>query len=529
MKKIILQSFVFALLAILFSLPAYAQWYPLGDNVLGQNIVGYQDDLTGYSVSMSGNGMRVAVGSPGNLDTNAGHVRVYTFSGSSWEQIGQDIDGEAATDLFGHSVTMSVDGSRVAIGAPLNDANGNSSGHVRVYTFNGSSWVQLGQDIDGEATGDESGRAVSISADGSRVAIGARANNGNGSLSGHVRVYDWNGSSWVQLGQDIDGEVTNDYFGHSVSISADGNRLAIGAPFNNEQQGPFAAQGGHVRVYAWNGSSWVQLGQDIEGQTISNDQLGWSVSMSSDGNRLAIGSPTSAVASTCSGFGMNGGKVRIYNWNGSSWIQLGQDIDGFGSTIGGFNGQKSGWSVSMSGDGNRVAIGSPTPGGGTVHKGTVRVYDWSGSSWDQIGSQIMTSGYDNGQFGTSVSMSNDGYRLAIGSPYGYLGGNSIFFPGSVHIKIFDGFPPVTRIEQVELPSRFVMLYPNPAQHYFRLQSNTKESLHYCLINVQGQEVLSGYHKGYESEIGLDGIPTGIYTILFDQGYRSQQVYIKGVE
>jgi len=74
-----------------------------------------------------------------------------------------------------------------------------------------------------------------------------------------------------------------------------------------------------------------------------------------------------------------------------------------------------------------------------------------------------------------------------------------------------------------------MLYPNPAQHYFRLQSNTKESLHYCLINVQGQEVLSGYHKGYESEIGLDGIPIGIYTILFDQGYRSQQVYIKGVE
>ena len=49
--------------------------------------------------------------------------------------------------------------------------------------------MQLGEDIDGEAADDESGRSVSLSADGNIVAIGAYRNDGNGSNSGHVRVY----------------------------------------------------------------------------------------------------------------------------------------------------------------------------------------------------------------------------------------------------------------------------------------------------------------------------------------------------
>lgn len=48
-------------------------------------------------------------------------------------QIGNDIDGEAADDHFGTSVSLSSDGSLVAIGAPVNNGNGLYSGHVRVY------------------------------------------------------------------------------------------------------------------------------------------------------------------------------------------------------------------------------------------------------------------------------------------------------------------------------------------------------------------------------------------------------------
>ena len=148
-------------------------------------------------------------------------------------QIGLDINGEAAEDRSGYAVALSADGSRVAIGAPNNDSNGSYSGHVRIYDWTGSSWVQAGADIDGYAPGDQSGSSVALSADGSRVAIGAPYNDGNtgntGDNRGHVRVYDWTGSAWVQVGADIDGEAADDFSGGSVALYADGSRVAIGA------------------------------------------------------------------------------------------------------------------------------------------------------------------------------------------------------------------------------------------------------------------------------------------------------------
>ena len=118
---------------------------------------------------------------------------------SIWDKLGQDIDGEAGDDFSGYSVSLSSDGTIVAIGAPYNDGNDTSDsnrGHVRVYKFtadtsdsNGGSWNKLGQDIDGEASDDYSGLSVSLSSDGTIVAIGAIYNDGNGPFSGRVRVY----------------------------------------------------------------------------------------------------------------------------------------------------------------------------------------------------------------------------------------------------------------------------------------------------------------------------------------------------
>ena len=71
------------------------------------------------------------------LDPNSGHVRVYEYSGGSWSQLGADIDGEAAGDSSGYSVSLSSDGTIVAIGATGNDGNGSNSGHVRVYEYSG--------------------------------------------------------------------------------------------------------------------------------------------------------------------------------------------------------------------------------------------------------------------------------------------------------------------------------------------------------------------------------------------------------
>ena len=167
------------------------------------------------------------------------------FDAVQWKQVGADIDGEAAGDFSGYSVSMNSTGTRVAIGAYYNDGNGNKSGHTRVYENNDGTWGQLGADIDGEAGADRSGNSVSMNSTGTKVAIGAYLNDGNGDNSGHTRVYEYNGTTWGQLGADIDGEALNDKSGWSVSMSSDGTMVAIGGVSNDGN----GSNSGHVRVY----------------------------------------------------------------------------------------------------------------------------------------------------------------------------------------------------------------------------------------------------------------------------------------
>ena len=200
-------------------------------------------------------------------------LSLVSFSTSAqWTQLGQDIDGELAGDQSGFWIEMNATGNRVGIGAPKNNGNGSNSGHVRVYERTGTSWTQLGADIDGETTFDQSGTALSINAAGDRVAIGSRLNSGNGSNAGHVRVFQWNGTIWSQLGQDIDGGTAGDESGSSISLNDLGNRVAIGAEGNDGN----GINSGHVRVYEWNGIAWSQLGADIDGDSL-NDNSGFSV------------------------------------------------------------------------------------------------------------------------------------------------------------------------------------------------------------------------------------------------------------
>jgi len=114
----------------------------------------------------------------------------------------------------------------------------------------------MGNDIDGEDTGDTSGFSVSLSADGTTVAIGSPDNDGiNGVLSGHVRVYGLDVNQvWTQIGDDIDGEDAGDLSGFSVSLSADGTTVAIGAPHND---GISFCNSGHVRVYRLDETDWL--------------------------------------------------------------------------------------------------------------------------------------------------------------------------------------------------------------------------------------------------------------------------------
>ena len=163
-------------------------------------------------------------------------------------QFGPDIDGEAAGDFFGSSVSMSANGTTFVVGA---SDNGFFSGQVRVYKLNSTinKYAQVGEDIDGEAADDRFGTSVSMSADGTTFVVGATNNIGiNGTGSGHVRVYKLNSllNTYAQVGLDIDGEAADDQFGRSVSMSADGSAFVVGA---NSNDGVNGADSGHVRVY----------------------------------------------------------------------------------------------------------------------------------------------------------------------------------------------------------------------------------------------------------------------------------------
>jgi hypothetical protein len=390
MKKSTLLNFNSMFLAICMMLPVLTSNAQIqkGTDIDGEASV----DQSGFSVSMP-DANTVAIGAAANdgNGASAGHVRVYTWSGTVWVQKGADIDGEAAGDFSGQSVSM-PDANTLAIGAQHNNGNGSSAGHVRVYNWSGIAWVKKGADIDGEAAGDQSGHSVSMP-DSNTLAIGAYANNGNGAFAGHVRVYNWSGTAWVKKGADIDGEAAGDQSGQSVSMP-DANTLAIGAS-NNDGNGDFA---GHVRVYNWSGTAWVKKGADIDGEA-AGDHSGWSVSMP-DANTLAIG------AFAHDGNGSRAGHVRVYNWSGTAWVKKGADIDGEAA------GDQSGQSVSMP-DANTLAIGALSNDGNGANAGQVRVYNWSGTAWVKKGADI--DGEAAGDFsGCSVSMP-DANTLAIGA------------------------------------------------------------------------------------------------------------------
>ena len=207
------------------------------------------NDNSGYSVSMNSAGDRVAIGAYQNdgSASNAGHVRIYEYSSGSWSQLGSDIDGEAANDRSGVSVSMNSAGDRVAIGAYLNDGTASDAGHVRVYQYSSGSWSKLGSDIDGEAAGDRSGTSVSMNSAGDRVAVGAYYNDGTASNAGHVRIYQYGPVLGQSLASDIDGEAADDISGYSVSMNSSGDRVAIGAYGKNDGT---ATNAGHVRIYS---------------------------------------------------------------------------------------------------------------------------------------------------------------------------------------------------------------------------------------------------------------------------------------
>ena len=459
------------LILIFYSIAIFAQTQ-IGNDIDGETI----GDLSGHSVSLSSNGTRLAIGAIG-ADQNGsecGQIRIYEESGGIWTQVGGDIDGQAAADNLGYSVALSADGKRVACGGYLASGNGFFSGVVRIFDESGGVWTQVGSNIDGEAAGDYSGWSVSLSSDGTRLAIGAWLNGGNGSQSGHVRIFDESGGAWTQVGSDIDGEAVDDFSGNAVSLSSDGNRVAIGARLNDGG----GENAGHVRIYKLVGSTWTQVGSDINGAS-AGDQFGNSVSLSAAGTRLAVGAWLKNGST---------GQVRIFDESGGVWTQVGSEIDGEGAN------DYCGQAVSLSANGVLLAIGANENDGNGSNSGHVRLFEESGGTWMQVGSDIDGEAVDDNS-GWSVSLSPDGNRLAIGARLNDGIGN---FAG--HVRIFGGliFPvELIRFEGRKIDTHISLLWQTASEEnneVFEVQKSRTGKDWRTIGSVKGKGTTSEFNE-----------------------------------
>lgn len=339
----------------------------------------------GSRLAMSADGSRVVVGATG--PTN-GTVRVYERTGTAWTQLGADIIGEATGDRAGSAVAINAAGTRIAIGAYLNDGGGGASGHVRVYDLVGGTWTQVGADLDGDATSWGFGWQVALSASGSRlVASGAGVNN----TTGHVKVFDLVGGTWTQVGNTL---TASNELGAGLDISDDGSTIAAGSP-----SAAGVSRIGTVVVYRLVGGTWTPLGNGLVGEQ-GGDTFGEWLSLSADGTRIAVGAPTDREGGV-SGGGSPAGKVRVFSLSGATWAQLGNDI--LGTT--GLNGDGLGTSVVLSADGTRLIATGPS-------QNVARVFTLGGTTWAQTGPDIL--GYGTAARSEGVAFSADGRTAALG-------------------------------------------------------------------------------------------------------------------
>ncbi len=182
----------------------------------------YKGTTTGYS----------------NWSTTTSFSTKSTYGVSGIEQV--KLTGEAGSDRFGYSVSISATGDAVVVGAY--GAN-SRTGYVKVYKNISGTWTQQGATLTGEATYDYFGVSVSISASGDTIVVGAdHAAVGDNSYTGYAKVYKNISGTWTQQGATLTGEATDDEFGVSVSISATGDTIVVGARAANSYRG-------YVKVY----------------------------------------------------------------------------------------------------------------------------------------------------------------------------------------------------------------------------------------------------------------------------------------
>jgi hypothetical protein len=311
-----------------------------------------------------------------------------TFAANNWSQ--QDeltASTRSQFDDFGYSTTLSADGN-VAIAGSIGFSSG--QGAVYLFTRQGTTWSPQGGAVTvaGGAANDKFGCSVSLSADGGTVIVGARGKN---SGQGAAYVFTRSGSALTDQVELTRSDVAAmDDFGVSVALSGDGNTAIVGAEGKNS-----------AYIFIRSGSVWSQQGSPLTPSGASTGyQFGFSVSLSADGNTALVGAP---------GKESGKGAAYIYTRSGATWsfkselapsAVLATD-DSFG------------YSVAISADGNTALIGAVNRNAG---QGNAYVFVRSADDWVQEGDALAShSGSAGDNFGLSVSLSGDGNTALIGA------------------------------------------------------------------------------------------------------------------
>jgi hypothetical protein len=357
----------------------------------------------------------------------------FSASGGSGWSSGNIDDGDTSRSFDGtffSAVDLNDDGSTLAISSTIHSGGVNyqtGPGAVWIYSRNGNNWTQKNNTNDptggsynnagvsGVANGDYFGHSVSLSSDGNRIAVGAPFADGDGlANNGSISIWDWteitgagdDRTEWVQVGSTKYGHIngSGDGLGHSIALSKDGNVIISGAP-NRE----------YARVFRWDGSDWnaeATFNVDIN----SSDCFGGDVDIDADGDTVIVS------ANGCDGEN-DRGYVNVYRKSSSNntWAQLGSSILGeYDDDGSGFQADEFGHAVSISDDGSVVAISSrKNPGSLDIssqykNAGHVRVFEYSNGAWKQLDNDL-DGAVEDARFGDDISLSDDGKKITISS------------------------------------------------------------------------------------------------------------------
>jgi len=394
-------------------------------------------DYFGFYLGMTADERILAVGAPWdeeNGGSQAGSVYIFQSGSGGYQQVQKltaSGDADPAGDRIGYSPVFSSTGEIFAVGAYRDEENGGATAGS-VYIFqSGSGGYQQVQKLtasgDVDPAGDWFGISISISATGEALAIGARVDEENGASAGSLYIFQ-SGSGGYQQVQKLtasgDADPAGDQFGVSVSISATAETVVVGAYGDEENGGSFAGS-----VYIFQSSS---LGyQQVQKLTASGDAdpggdlFGFSLSISATAETVVVG------ASGDEENGTGGGSLYIFQ-SGSGGYQQVQKLTASGDADPA--GDEFGYSVSISSTGETLAVGAyyDEENGGS-QAGSVYIFQSGSGGYQQV--QKLTASGDadpaGDRFGRSTLLSLTGQTLAVGAYYDEENGGSQ--AGSVYI------------------------------------------------------------------------------------------------